>query len=176
MVECVHTILTASSGSFSSPGFPMLYRNNIDCKYTIVTSPDRVIIIIFHTLQLELDPECSHDYVELINYPESSGERLCNQIGTTSEIWTSTSNQVVINFHSDGSWVNTGFNATYSTIIKASNPTEAPQTTVVPCHLKKLSGNFDVLISPGFPEEYPSNHYCQTLITVSEKHKVVITL
>lgn len=58
-------IKTESRGRIESPGFPSSYPLDRDCTWTLITQPGKKFIINFHTLQIENNTDCTHDYLSV---------------------------------------------------------------------------------------------------------------
>ena len=52
-------------GDFSSPGYPGVYPTDRDCYWTIQVEPGNVVQMMFGTLSLEEDENCSKDYLQV---------------------------------------------------------------------------------------------------------------
>lgn len=62
--------------TFTSPGFPRFYPDNIDCTTFIVAPNGYRILIEFEELVLEHEPQCTYDYLEMF---ESSTKQSLNK-------------------------------------------------------------------------------------------------
>ena len=51
------------SGEFMSPNYPNKYPNNVECIWTIMGAPGKVITVSFQHFELELDFQCGYDAV-----------------------------------------------------------------------------------------------------------------
>ncbi|KAJ6638368.1 Galactose-specific lectin nattectin, partial [Pseudolycoriella hygida] len=71
-------ILTKDNPRLSlwSPGFPRQYPDNINC-FTVVIAPNGFNIVLeFEELVLENEPECSYDFLEIIDGKDESPNRI----------------------------------------------------------------------------------------------------
>jgi len=50
-----------------SPGYPGTYPHDRDCVWTINVAPGNKILFTFATIALETHPNCSYDYLEVVN-------------------------------------------------------------------------------------------------------------
>lgn len=61
-------IINKTRGKIESPGFPSSYPINRDCTWTLKTTLGRRFKIYFHTLQIENNTDCTHDYLSVRNF------------------------------------------------------------------------------------------------------------
>nr|XP_054761515.1 cubilin-like [Lytechinus pictus] len=139
--ESANTIvLEDDSGSFTSPGYPLIYHSDKSVEYIIHTDPRNLLVITFHDFQLERDDygaplplqivkrstlneyqnhygdpysQCL-DYVKIIDIYDNHVETYCGRIPVFSYI--SRSNELLIQFKTDSSMNYRGFNASYRAI------------------------------------------------------------
>ena len=57
--------LTTSSGSFTSPNYPLPYGHNAECIWTITTSRGSTIQLTLVEIDIELHGNCAYDYLEV---------------------------------------------------------------------------------------------------------------
>ncbi|XP_043936380.1 suppressor of tumorigenicity 14 protein homolog isoform X2 [Protopterus annectens] len=108
MKEC-KLVLPGSEGNFTSPYYPAFYPPNIDCVWTIQAPPGmriRITFNMFRLLEPDVKDDCLKDYVELF------GQRYCGE--KLPFTVTSDGPTAVVNFHSDESQTDKGFEAEYS--------------------------------------------------------------
>ena len=128
-----------SHGALQSPGFPDNYPRNQDCSWKFWLAAGSKFSMEFLTFDVESDPLCSFDYVELIEqndeglvtrsllvhachgsemrftipFTHGSFEKLCGeQLPFT---FNSSGRVVSIRLHTDYDVQESGFNTTYST-------------------------------------------------------------
>ena len=53
------------SGIIQSPGYPVLYDNNLLCQYVIRQPAGSNMTILFEHFELEDEPNCSYDYLKV---------------------------------------------------------------------------------------------------------------
>ncbi|KAM9342743.1 suppressor of tumorigenicity 14 protein-like isoform 2-T2 [Pholidichthys leucotaenia] len=107
--------LTGDKGSFSSPFFPSNYPPSISCIWNIVVSKEKFVKIQFMKFFVGYHSgNCSNDYVAI------GKQRWCGR-GLKSFMFTSKSNKITIEFHSNSSYVDQGFTANYEAFAP-SNP------------------------------------------------------
>ncbi|RXM27789.1 CUB and sushi domain-containing protein 3 [Acipenser ruthenus] len=133
-------VLTKRRGTILSPGYPEPYDNNLNCIWKI-TVPEgagiQIQIISFAT-------EHNWDSLDFYDGADNNAPRLGSYSGTTiPQLLNSTSNNLYLNFQSDISVSAAGFHLEY--------------TAQCGGLLKDFSG---VVLSPGFPGNYPSSLDC----------------
>ncbi|XP_068672669.1 uncharacterized protein [Montipora foliosa] len=117
---------TGPVGTFSSPYFPQNYHDFHDCQWNITVLSDHVIWLQFDAFELESSPyscghaKCSCDYVE-IKEVSLSGDvtflgRYCMANVPLGPILSST-NMMMVTFHSDHAISAKGFNASYIALL-----------------------------------------------------------
>uniref|UniRef100_A0A2K5I9N3 Scavenger receptor cysteine-rich domain-containing protein DMBT1 n=1 Tax=Colobus angolensis palliatus TaxID=336983 RepID=A0A2K5I9N3_COLAP len=106
--------LLSASGTFSSPSYPAYYPNNAKCVWEIEVNSGYRINLGFSNLQLEVQYNCSFDYVEIFDGSLNSSHLLGKICNDTRQIFTSSYNRMTIHFRSDISFQNTGFLAWYN--------------------------------------------------------------
>uniref|UniRef100_A0ABM5EPS0 Suppressor of tumorigenicity 14 protein isoform X1 n=1 Tax=Pogona vitticeps TaxID=103695 RepID=A0ABM5EPS0_9SAUR len=98
-------VLMGTSGNFSTPYYPGHYPAGVDCVWNIMVPQNKNVKVRFREFFL-LEPgvpldSCTKDYVE-INKEKYCGLR-------QSFVVSSKTNQITVRFHSDLSFVDTGF-------------------------------------------------------------------
>lgn len=116
---------TQPNGAFSSPYFPNNYHDFQDCEWNITAPRDHVIQLRFGVFELESNPyscgngRCSCDYVE-VKEESVTGDvttlgRYCMTIVPLPIIRSST-NKMIVQFHSDHGISAKGFNASFTSV------------------------------------------------------------
>ncbi|XP_073096328.1 scavenger receptor cysteine-rich domain-containing protein DMBT1 isoform X19 [Manis javanica] len=103
-----------TSGTFSSPSYPEYYPNNAKCVWEIVVNSSYRVNLGFSNVQLEINNNCSLDYVEIFDGSLNSYNLLGKICNATTQIFTSSYNRMIVRFRSDVSFQNTGFSAWYN--------------------------------------------------------------
>lgn len=103
------------TGDFSHPGYPANYTNNVDSTWEIAADPGKTILLRFNAFALQPDSNCQYDYVEVYDGDESTGQLIGKYCNGKPGVIRSTGNTLTVVFHSDGSVVDTGFSASWST-------------------------------------------------------------
>ena len=62
---CSINNLTATSGTFQSPGYPGNYDNNLQCDVIISVTPGKTVQITFDVFDVEPDSSCQFDYIQV---------------------------------------------------------------------------------------------------------------
>ncbi|XP_022107899.1 cubilin-like isoform X2 [Acanthaster planci] len=163
--NCDHVRLTDYNGVIESPNFPDPYPHNRDCTWIIVTTEGNTVNLTFTTLELEFHSTCSYDYIEVRDGQDDDspliGSQLCGQnLQPEDMFFTSTSQYLLIKFHSDSSVADAGFQASY--VINGCGGV--------------LTENTGTLSSPNYPNHYDHNRVCTWTITVDFGHAITLTI
>uniref|UniRef100_A0AC35TNA3 Cubilin n=1 Tax=Rhabditophanes sp. KR3021 TaxID=114890 RepID=A0AC35TNA3_9BILA len=114
---CSYNISTAEYAgavtvTVQSPGYPLLYHNNLECIVNITSKPNTVLVVQVMSFDVEASQRCLFDYTEIFDGPETDTSyslgKLCGSIQDKRLIY-STNNSMVIKFHSDQTKVHKGF-------------------------------------------------------------------
>ncbi|XP_035659163.1 membrane frizzled-related protein-like [Branchiostoma floridae] len=109
------------SGTFSSLNFPQNYDNDVQCNWTIsINVSVSSVVLTFDTFDLEFEPNCGYDYVEVWER-RLEGEhllgRFCGDNDTQDNFPPAQvhaeSREITVLFRSDAWVTSRGFNATY---------------------------------------------------------------
>ncbi|XP_070708966.1 cubilin [Pempheris klunzingeri] len=142
--------LLMESGAFNSPNYPDAYPPNVECVWTIRSSPGNSVQLSFIVFHLQGDAGCHNDYLE-IREESSTGPlvgRFCGNSLPTN--YTSVIGHILwVKFVSDALTSGAGFRATFS-------------------HLygNDVTGEFGQIASPLYPRTYPNNAHYHWTITV----------
>ncbi|XP_078540497.1 embryonic protein UVS.2-like isoform X1 [Lissotriton helveticus] len=156
------TLLTDLTGSLSSPNNPSLYPNNVHCVYLIrVPSDSDKVLLQFNAFNLQSSPNCASDYLKIYDGNNKAAPvLLSNACGTTQpQPVTSSGNEMLLEFVTDGSITASGFQASYSNVNCGGYFTSTPGT----------------VSSPYFPNLYQSNMDCGYYIMAPAGYKVSLT-
>ncbi|XP_041670250.1 cubilin [Cheilinus undulatus] len=140
--------LVMESGAFNSPNFPDAYPPNVECVWTIRSSPGNRLQLSFIMFQLQGSSSCQNDYLE-IREGNSTGSLVGRFCGNSlPSNYTSLIGHILwVKFVSDSSISGAGFRATFA-------------------HLygNDLTGDYGQIASPLYPRIYPNNaHYLWTI-------------
>ncbi|KAG9276492.1 cubilin [Astyanax mexicanus] len=143
--------LHMESGAFNSPNYPDAYPPNIECVWTIISSPGNRLQLSFVLFELQQSTGCNNDYLE-IREGNSTGALVGRFCGNSlPSNYTSLIGHVLwVKFVSDSSVSGAGFRATFS-------------------HLygNDITGTSGQIASPLYPRTYPVNADYRWTITVS---------
>ncbi|XP_072912857.1 CUB and sushi domain-containing protein 1-like [Hemitrygon akajei] len=120
VAECGASV-TATEGTLLSPNYPVNYENNHECIYRIETQPGKGISLHARTFNLQ-----EGDVVEVYDGKDNSFRRL--GVFTKSELLgitlNSTSNHMWLEFNTNGSGTDQGFDLTYTSfeLMKCEDP------------------------------------------------------
>uniref|UniRef100_A0A671NKB8 CUB domain-containing protein n=1 Tax=Sinocyclocheilus anshuiensis TaxID=1608454 RepID=A0A671NKB8_9TELE len=107
--------LYMESGAFNSPNYPDVYPPNVECVWTITSSPGNRLQLSFIMFQLQQSSDCSNDYLE-VREGHSTGTldgRFCGD--SLPSNYTSIMGHILwIQFVSDSSVSGAGFRAVFS--------------------------------------------------------------
>ncbi|GFY65752.1 tolloid-like protein 2 [Trichonephila inaurata madagascariensis] len=163
------TSLTEGSGVIRSPGFPNFYPDKTDCWTLITVNPDKKITLHFDSIDLEYGDNCTFDYVQI--YDGATREstllgQICSRQDRSS--YESTSNSLLLHFHSDESVNKKGYRAHYSAIDKRS--------LVIGDCLWDSGPTNGTVASPNYPAQYPSLSNCSIWLQAPEDQRIYIEI
>ncbi|XP_055859668.1 cubilin-like isoform X2 [Biomphalaria glabrata] len=144
-----------TSGSLTSPGYPLGYENNVLCEWRIIASVNNRLYISFSDFSLEAHSTCIWDYVDIYDESLSGSKRLGHFCGNAlSNYIESSTNTLRVVFRTDGSVTSRGFQADFGTLYRPSTY----QPICIPTTLNGISGYFS---SPNYPNYYSADTlYC----------------
>nr|XP_033495310.1 cubilin [Epinephelus lanceolatus] len=126
-------VLTAASGGFSSPNYPLPYHPNAECYWTIRTNQGNQLLLSFPEFHLESSSTCAYDYLAVYDGNSSSSPQLAKLCGSElPSTINSSSNQLYVKLRTDNSVNAGGFLASYT--VYDGNSSSSPQ-------LAKLCGS-----------------------------------
>ncbi|XP_035883318.1 deleted in malignant brain tumors 1 protein [Phyllostomus discolor] len=117
-------LLTNASGSFTSPWYPEKHPTNVTCAWDIQVDDRAHVKLTFDMLALESTHGCPHDFVEIFDGPWNESLSLGRFCSGTTPVFTSSSNHLTVVFHSTDTVTNSGFHATYESIMQDENNTD----------------------------------------------------
>jgi len=107
-------VLTSYTGVLTSPNYPNIYPNNLDCQWIIRVAAVRNIRLTFTNFDVQI-----YDYVEVYDGPiVSPGRLLMNHTGSTapSADVISSSYEMLVRFVTEGTGnAFSGWRTTYTT-------------------------------------------------------------
>ncbi|CAG7733252.1 unnamed protein product, partial [Allacma fusca] len=115
--HCGGSITNQTHGAISSPGYPSNYPHNRDCVWTLSVNLGKRIQLVFATMRLEIHPNCSFDYLRILDGLEDNAHQLAIFCNTSlpSPI-VSTGPHLTFRFHSDFSASDTGFHVAFAEV------------------------------------------------------------
>ncbi|KAG2464901.1 CSMD1 protein, partial [Polypterus senegalus] len=147
--------ITAMNGTIYSPGYPDEYPNFQDCVWVVRVPPGNGIYINFTVLQTEP----IYDFITVWDGPDQSSPQIGQFSGNTAlESVYSTSNQILIKFHSD--FTTSGFFVLSYHVLCPANDLRFDSTGVI--------------LSPGYPDSYPNLQMCSWSITVEKGYNITL--
>ncbi|KAG7219563.1 hypothetical protein INR49_018990 [Caranx melampygus] len=142
--------LVMESGAFNSPNYPDAYPPNVECVWTIRSSPGNRLQLSFMVFHLQGGSGCQSDFLE-IREGNSTGPLVGRFCGTSlPSNYTSVIGHILwVKFVSDTSVSGAGFRASFS-------------------HLygNDVMGESGQIASPLYPRTYPTNSNYRWTITV----------
>ena len=123
---------TKSRTTLSSPNYPKSYTNNMDLQFVIQAAENKVIKVEIEYVDIEKcgTSGCHCDQISLKDESQPKAKffkfqgqnKLCN-IGCDFDVITSSTNQITVNFTTDGSVTSTGWSMSYWAVPKSSTNT-----------------------------------------------------
>jgi len=143
-------VITAASGSLTSPNYPSNYPNRANCQWRIDPPGNTPIILEFD----DFKTESGYDVVAVHDGASSSATQLVRASGSTlpSPI-TSTGGTIFISFTSDSSVTDKGFSARF---YRPDGACSGGEPRVIEVGI----GETGTLTSPNHPDDYPANSEC----------------
>ncbi|XP_063613095.1 cubilin-like [Penaeus indicus] len=132
-----------------SPNYPLPYEDNTDCSLTVVAPPVCQIVLQFCHLSLE---RCPYDFLNITDGMTTSS--FCGKAQVLPSP-ASLGNSVTVQFSTDFSQVNIGFNLAVSLNC-------APL-----CSDVVATSSVGVIFSPGYPGTYSNFLNCNLTVTVA---------
>uniref|UniRef100_H3ACI3 CUB domain containing protein 2 n=2 Tax=Latimeria chalumnae TaxID=7897 RepID=H3ACI3_LATCH len=117
-----HQVFTAIKGNFSSPQYPYIYPNNINCHWRIEVPHRYRIKVFFLDLDLEdrnsLTDECDYDHVSVFDGGNKKDPLLGKWCGREMpQPLLSKGNQLLIVLNTDRNIASKGFSVTYMGVV-----------------------------------------------------------
>ncbi|XP_034082223.1 procollagen C-endopeptidase enhancer b [Gymnodraco acuticeps] len=107
--------LVTDSGIVASEGFPSAYKPNSKCTWYITVPEGHVVMLSFRLFDMEADPTCRYDYLDVYNGHTRLVQKLGRFCGTFRPgAVISTSNTMMLDMVSDESTGGRGFIAYFS--------------------------------------------------------------
>ncbi|KAG8434075.1 hypothetical protein GDO86_012447, partial [Hymenochirus boettgeri] len=154
-------LLPYPNGTMISANYPSAYPNNANCVWLIRT-PSGQVSLQFQAFDVQSSTGCVSDYIKIYDGPSKTSPVLVDKTCGTGliPIQIASTNQMLVEFVSDGAITGTGFKATYSSV--------------------QCGGAYYVsgktFTSPGYPGNYPPNMDCTWTITAPVGKKVSLNI
>ncbi|XP_030043416.1 procollagen C-endopeptidase enhancer 1 [Microcaecilia unicolor] len=161
--------LTADSGYIASEGFPNYYPHNKKCTWTITVPEGQIVMLSFRVFDMEPDPTCRYDYLDVYNGHSVTMQRLGRFCGTFRPgAVLSTSNKMMLEMGSDEATNGRGFLAWYM----AGLP-HVDDQQFCGGKMEKPEGN---LRTPNWPDsDYPAGISCSWHIIAPQDQIIELT-
>ncbi|XP_067257992.1 procollagen C-endopeptidase enhancer b isoform X1 [Chanodichthys erythropterus] len=152
--------LVSDSGFVASEGFPSHYKPNSKCTWYITVPEGHVVMLQFRIFDLEADPTCRYDYVDVYNGHSYTVQKLGRFCGTFRPgALISTTNTMMLEMASDASTGGRGFLAYFS-----GGKPHVDENQFCGGRLTKPQGSVK---TPNWPEsDYPAGISCSWHISV----------
>ncbi|XP_064643493.1 cubilin-like [Lineus longissimus] len=106
---------TTDLGSITSPNYPRAYDDNDFCAWEILAPEGYQIKISFQDMEIEGHSKCAADFLKILNGGSATSPSIGKFCGSdTPKDFTSQSNQLRLEFHTDYSRTAKGFKLQYS--------------------------------------------------------------
>ncbi|XP_074632013.1 cubilin-like isoform X2 [Acropora palmata] len=153
------TCRSVQNNILRSPGYPSNYPNNVDCVYQVFIPLNKSLLVSFNYFSLESGSRCTYDYLRITDDSGNTIGTYCgNQTGKSVRVFGTAA---VLTFHTDGSVQRRGYELYFSFFSKS-----------VGCG----SVQNNMLRSPGYPSNYPSNIHCVYRVRIPLNKGLLISL
>ncbi|XP_054609595.1 procollagen C-endopeptidase enhancer b isoform X2 [Dunckerocampus dactyliophorus] len=152
--------LVVDSGIVASEGFPSPYKSNTKCTWYITVPEGHVVMLSFRLFDLEAEPTCRYDYLDIYNGHTRLVQKLGRFCGTFRPgALISTSNTMMLDMVSDEATAGRGFLAYF----RAGKP-HVEENQFCGGRLTKPQGSVQ---TPNWPNSnYPAGISCSWYISV----------
>uniref|UniRef100_K1R8M5 Cubilin n=1 Tax=Magallana gigas TaxID=29159 RepID=K1R8M5_MAGGI len=148
--------LTANNDTqlIQSPSYPIFYSPNMLCSWLITAPTGALIQLKVIDSYLEDTDGCVGDYVHIHDGSNADSAVIATYCGEISSSVNSTSNRLYIQFRTDGSVGQRGFQLEYTVLYDYSTPSCAPPAGVTNLEANATAQYFE---SPNYPDNYNSS-------------------
>ncbi|KAK9538749.1 hypothetical protein VZT92_003899 [Zoarces viviparus] len=135
--EC-QQVLSAVNGNFSSPHFPNIYPNNINCHWSVTLAAGYRIKLFFPVMDLEdrnsLSDQCDYDYVAVYDGDSQTDGLLGRWCGREQPPFlVSKGNKLLVVLSADRNVAHRGFTASYLGVVPVNvSCTRSEFTILIP--------------------------------------------
>ncbi|XP_023202581.1 procollagen C-endopeptidase enhancer 2-like [Xiphophorus maculatus] len=160
--------LVTDSGIVASEGFPSFYKPNSKCTWYITVPESHVVMLSFRLFDMEADPTCRYDYLDVYNGHTRLVQKLGRFCGTFRPgALLSTSNTMMLEMVSDDATGGRGFLASFN----AGKP-HMEEDQFCGGRLTKPQGSVK---TPNWPNSnYPAGISCSWHITVEPSNVIEV--
>ncbi|KAM4713970.1 LOW QUALITY PROTEIN: procollagen C-endopeptidase enhancer b [Anableps anableps] len=160
--------LVTDSGIVASEGFPSYYKPNSKCTWYITVPESHVVMLSFRLFDMEADPTCRYDYLDVYNGHSRLVQKLGRFCGTFRPgALISTSNTMMLEMVSDDATGGRGFLASFN----AGKP-HMEEDQFCGGRLTKPHGSVK---TPNWPNSnYPAGISCSWHITVEPSNVIEV--
>ncbi|XP_031706928.1 procollagen C-endopeptidase enhancer b [Anarrhichthys ocellatus] len=160
--------LVTDSGIVASEGFPSPYKPNSKCTWYITVPEGHVVMLSFRLYDMEADPTCRYDYLDVYNGHTRLVQKLGRFCGTFRPgALIATSNTMMLEMVSDESTGGRGFLASFS----AGKP-HVEENQFCGGRLTKSQGSVK---TPNWPNSnYPAGISCSWHISVEPSNVIEV--
>ncbi|XP_041821186.1 procollagen C-endopeptidase enhancer b [Chelmon rostratus] len=160
--------LVVDSGIVASEGFPSHYKPNSKCTWYITVPEGHVVMLAFRLFDMEADPTCRYDYLDVYNGHSRLVQKLGRFCGTFRPgALISTSNTMMLEMVSDDATGGRGFLASFS----AGKP-HMEENQFCGGRLTKSQGSVK---TPNWPNSnYPAGISCSWHISVEPSNVIEV--
>ncbi|KAM8899513.1 procollagen C-endopeptidase enhancer b isoform 1-T2 [Spinachia spinachia] len=160
--------LVTDSGIVASEGFPNPYKPNSKCTWYITVPEGHVVMLSFRLFDIEADPTCRYDYLDVYNGHTRLVQKLGRFCGTFRPgAIIATSNTMMLEMVSDGATGGRGFIAAFS----AGKP-HVEEHQFCGGRLTKAQGSVK---TPNWPDSnYPAGISCSWHISVEPSNVIEV--
>ncbi|XP_060886914.1 procollagen C-endopeptidase enhancer b [Labrus mixtus] len=160
--------LVVDSGIVASEGFPSPYKPNSKCTWYITVPEGHVVMLSFRLFDVEADPTCRYDYLDVYNGHSRLVQKLGRFCGTFRPgALISTSNTMMLEMVSDDATGGRGFLAAFS----AGKP-HMEENQFCGGRLTKSQGSVK---TPNWPNSnYPAGISCSWHISVEPSNVIEV--
>ncbi|XP_016308934.1 deleted in malignant brain tumors 1 protein [Sinocyclocheilus anshuiensis] len=148
--------MTDWRGELFSPWYPNNYPNNAQCTWTIHSTGNATVSLIF----TDVDLETCCDYIKVYDGPSTLHPFLGEIQEYRNQSFKSSNNDLTVFFYSDHSITRKGFHATWLFVESCGG------------YMTDWMGD---LSSPRYPNNYPDNSYCRWTIHSTGNMTVSLT-
>ncbi|XP_046553787.1 bone morphogenetic protein 1-like [Haliotis rubra] len=160
--DCGSQFLHATTNRqfLQSPGYPVRYPNNEDCRWTITASTPNMMVRI-EVIDSDIESydrlylTCRYDHVTAYDGPSIFNDTLSSWCGPSRPTFQSTGSAVTIHFHTDASTAKRGFKLAYFETNERYHCGGALNITTT---------DYTTITSPNYPGPYPNNQECSWTI------------